>query len=82
MSFSELAQQGPPPPTQGLPCAIAVLLDKLDKPEREGLATILADRDWSHSRVFKAIEDEGHKVPRQTLERHRRNECRCAVRKS
>lgn len=78
MSFVDRAKQGPPASLQGPPCAVSVLLDKLDPDERAGLEMLLKDTEqWTNAQVLKAIIDEGHKAPRSTVERHRRRDCRC-----
>lgn len=68
--------QKPKRPT-GLPCSVAVLLRNLNNEDRAALYAAL-DGNQSSSDIYWALRDEGHKVGKQTIGRHRRGECRCA----
>lgn len=59
-------------------CGIAVLLDRLDKADRAALLQFLADRDTVTTAVIhRALAAEGHRVGKNTIERHRRGDCAC-----
>lgn len=69
----------PPRARHGMPCGVQVLLDKLaDEPsELAAFQAMLADPKWSATAIRKAVMDEGHEVPQQTIGRHRVQACRC-----
>jgi hypothetical protein len=77
MSLSDRLALGPEPVVSGSPCSVGELLRSLPNDEREALEAMLAGA-WSASAIHDAVTGEGYDVGRQTINRHRRSECRCA----
>lgn len=80
MSLAERAANPPAVRGPGMQCPIKRLLEEtLDRTEAAALRDIL-DAPWSvwpHSEVEKAIEEEGHRVGKGAVGKHRRLNCRC-----
>lgn len=77
MALSERVTTPPPAPTHGTPCSIGALLDTLEEAERAALKAMLYDLGWNATQVYDALRDEGYTVGRQSINRHRREACRC-----
>lgn len=76
MSLAERHKAGPPA-TSGR-CSIGALLRALPEDEATALQGMLDDsREWPADAVYDSLRDEGHVVGRQTIGRHRRNQCSC-----
>ena len=60
----------------GYRCRICVLLDELPKDDAEALREALLDPAVKGSWIAKALESEGHSVRQNTVQRHRRQDCR------
>lgn len=61
----------------GHPCGVASILARLDPPDRDELTVALAS-DFKGSAIAKALASRGHRISGYTIQRHRRNECRCS----
>lgn len=63
---------------KGPPCGMFVLLGNLDKADAEVLREYLGDREKVTTAVIhRALLREGHRLGKNTIERHRRGECSC-----
>lgn len=63
---------------RGPQCTVSVILDKLATPDREELATVLADDSVSSQIVSQGILAAfSLKVSQHTIGRHRRGDCLC-----
>jgi hypothetical protein len=73
----KLAQ--PPKRMHGLPCSVAVLLQRLEThpAELDAFQAMLANPSWSATAIHKAVAEEGYEVGIQTIGRHRTQSCRC-----
>jgi hypothetical protein len=59
-------------------CGMAVVYSKLDDDDRAALDSYLADREGvTTAAISRALTSEGHRVGKNTVERHRRGECSC-----
>ena len=70
----------PPAPIHGTPCSVGVLLDTLEGAELEAFKAMLGtpeQRGWSQDAIYTALTDEGYRVGRQSINRHRGGRCRC-----
>jgi hypothetical protein len=71
-----------PQTIHGLPCSVGLLLATLEGDELKALKTMLGSpqqRGWSEGDIYDALTAEGHKVGRQSINRHRGGRCRCKV---
>jgi hypothetical protein len=66
-----------PKRTQGLPCSVGALEERLEGAEADALQAMLHTLGWSGARVHAALAAEGYEVGRQTVNRHRSRSCRC-----
>jgi hypothetical protein len=78
VSLSDRLSLGPEPKVNGAPCSVGVLLRALPAEESAALRQMLDDPAWSGADIHDAVTGEGYDVGRQTVNRHRRRECRCA----
>lgn len=67
----------PPSSINGSPCSVAVLLDALPQQESDALSAMLVNPAWTNEGIWLACRDEGYHLGRQTVGRHRREQCRC-----
>ena len=80
MALAERIKQTPPP-MHGTPCSVGVLLDQLEGAEHDALLAMLGTpekRGWSQAQIYDALTAEGYTVGRQTINKHRAGQCRCA----
>lgn len=68
----------PRPNPAGLPCSVRVLLDTLQGDDLAAFQHMLGSREWSQDMIWQALADEGHRIGRQSVNRHRGGKCRCA----
>ena len=81
MSLAERVNAPPPPRRQGLPCSVGTLLSALPDAERAALQAMLDNAGlFPASRLWVELDEEGLTVGKQTINRHRRGECRCESR--
>lgn len=75
-----LADKTPPARIHGKPCSIGTALAALPPAEAAALQAMLDDRaNWPGRAIHTALNDEGITyVGRQTIDKHRRGDCRCA----
>lgn len=76
MSLTERLAGGPQPSMHGAPCSVGELLDTLPSEEAEALQQMLDD-GWPAPHIHDAVSAEGHYIGRQTINTHRRGQCRC-----
>lgn len=67
------------PPVKGPPCTMGVILSELDKDDRSALVEALIDRTVEHTTIYRVLTGNGFKVSINTVQRHRRGECRCGA---
>jgi hypothetical protein len=60
------------------PCKVRVLMDSLDKNDREILTNIMLDKRWTNEALARAINERGFNIVGITLGRHRRGACSCS----
>jgi len=77
MSLSDRLTLGPERRMTGSPCSVGALLRALPPEESTALRQMLDDSQWSGAAIYDAVSGEGYDVGRQTINRHRRRECRC-----
>ena len=85
MSLAKLVATSPPArPRTGIPCSVGNLLHTLAGDDLAALLLILygdtrarGGRGRSASEVFELLEQAGHPVSRQQINRHRGGVCRC-----
>ena len=65
------------PPRKGPPCSISVILGELDKDDRTALVEALTNPLIAHTAIYRVLADNGFRVNLNTVQRHRRGECRC-----
>ena len=59
-------------------CGMAIVYAKLTDDDREALDAFVADRDnVTTAAITRALISEGHRIGKNTVERHRRGECSC-----
>jgi hypothetical protein len=63
-------------PRIGQPCSVALLLENLDKSDREFLLGLFAS-DESHVKIARLLKANGTPVSDSVIGRHRRGECKC-----
>lgn len=61
----------------GRPCSIGALEDALTGAEADAFYAMLHGLGWSATRIYEALEAEGHHVGLQSINRHRARSCRC-----
>lgn len=63
---------------KGQPCTMGSFLASLSDTERAEVVDALTDRSVPSTALRDALVDRGHQPPAaQTMQRHRRGECRC-----
>jgi hypothetical protein len=77
MALSSRIDTPPPAQIHGHPCSIGALLDQLEGEERQALTRMLYELGWNATQVYDTLRDEGYVVGRQSINRHRRQACRC-----
>lgn len=59
-------------------CKIARILSELEAKDKQILTTALADRDkWGSLTLSRALRSRGIDLSDNTINKHRRGECRC-----
>lgn len=76
MSLTDRLDIGPEPPMHGSPCSVGLLLSALPPAEATALQHML-DTGWTARQIYDAVTGEGHMVGMQSINRHRREVCRC-----
>lgn len=76
MSLTDRLRAGPKPSMHGAPCSVGELLDTLPSEEAEALQHMLDD-GWPATKIHDAVTAEGLTCGRQTINTHRRKQCRC-----
>lgn len=71
-----------PPPNRGIPCPIAVILEQLSAEDAEALNAYMEIGMGKKGRITttaitQALNDEGFNIHYKSVERHRRQMCRC-----
>lgn len=62
---------------RGPECSVKILLDKMDKEEAKLLHKALANVQAPSTRITIALRDLGHQISSDSVQRHRRRDCRC-----
>lgn len=65
---------------KGPPCTMSVILDDLQGNDKEALVAALNDTTVMHSTIYRVLTKNGFPVSLNTVQRHRRGECRCGNR--
>jgi len=65
-------------PPKGPSCGIAIVMQTLGDKDRKTLLAALANPYAPSTRIAQALGEMGHRVSTHVVQRHRRNECRCA----
>mgnify|MGYP000088402688 CR=1 FL=1 len=60
---------------KGPGCTLCKLLNDLDAADSAALAAALADDDFTHAGIARALRESGHQIAAMTVSRHRRREC-------
>lgn len=76
MALSDRLDEAPQR-TNGLPCSVGALEDKLTGKEADAFYAMLHTLGWSARQVYDAVTAEGYDVGYQTINRHRSRACRC-----
>lgn len=66
-------------PTAGTPCSVCRVLAELEPTDRDALLVALGTperRGLPATVIYDALVADGHKVGRQTINRHRAGKCR------
>jgi hypothetical protein len=58
-------------------CSVKLLMDHLDKKDRDDLETALDDVMIQSTIIARVLERKGHKIPHTAIARHRRAGCAC-----
>lgn len=74
MSLLDEARIVASPP--GSRCSVALLTSRLDETERAELAEAIAS-DVSANAIAKALKGRGYDIFYQSINRHRRGDCKC-----
>jgi hypothetical protein len=74
MSLLDEAQQAMV--TKGSTCTVFVLLESLSPSEQAELTEALESSVQGHA-LARALNNRGHRIAGQTINRHRRQECGC-----
>jgi hypothetical protein len=74
-----LADRDPRARPNGRPCSVGTLLGELSDDDRATLEDWLADTRYSESGIWAELKAEGHLIGRQSIGRHRREQCRCVA---
>jgi hypothetical protein len=66
---------------KGPGCTVGLLLGALPPSEAEVLAAVLAagEVEYPHAVVSRVLKEQGHRIERSTIARHRRGECACGT---
>ena len=67
------------PRRKGPPCSISVILSELDKDDRTALVEALTNPLIAHTAIYRVLANNGFRVNLNTVQRHRRGECRCGA---
>lgn len=63
---------------RGPECGIALVLEDIDDKTRKTLQAALDNHHAPSTKISAALNELGHRISSHTIQRHRRNECRCA----
>ena len=61
----------------GLDCSVSVVLKSLDGKEQTALNKAIENKNIPAPHIYKALQDNGHKLSLATIYKHRRKQCRC-----
>jgi hypothetical protein len=67
------------PNQSGARCTVCRLIVELPAPDNETLRAAVDGSTYNSTQIAEALQAEGHKISRGTVQRHRRGECRGAV---
>lgn len=62
---------------RGPVCGVAMMMDDLDPADRADLETAFASVRYRGAAISKALAARGIKIAAETIQRHRRGDCRC-----
>lgn len=71
-----LAKERDRPDLRGPKCSVCTLMSVLPKGEQEALQSALSDPVFTSAAISRALRSEGHQIGSQSMQRHRRGECR------
>lgn len=60
---------------KGPGCTLCKLLADLDATDSAALKAALADEQFSHAGIARALRESGHHIAAMTVGRHRKREC-------
>ena len=65
-------------PHKGVTCAVAVMLNKLEPEEAEGVRRLIEDTEKPEASAWSLVlRNNGHTVSDDSIRRHRRKGCQC-----
>ena len=62
---------------QGPECGVRVLLESVDDAYRAELLDMLDRHGIQGTAIAAVLREDGHRISSDTVQRHRRGECRC-----
>ena len=65
-------------PPRGPECGVAIVLEQVDDKTRKTLNAAMANPHAPSTKISAALSELGHRTSAHSIQRHRRNECRCA----
>ena len=77
MKLSDLADEHPAAPVKGPPCTMGQIAERLDADDLAVLDGWMGNRSVTGSWIARQLVRAGHQVAPQTVQRHRRGECKC-----
>ena len=67
-----------PPQPKLSPCKVREVLDSLEKKDRDILVAALADPNWGHKPLARALSERGIRISDSPIRNHRSKGCSCA----
>lgn len=80
MALADALKSGPPRSHKGPACSVGLTLGLLPKGEAVAFRSMLNDDAWGHTEIDRALRDEGIRLGRHSLMRHRNGDCSCEAR--
>lgn len=76
MSLADRAKSGPASSPNR--CGVSLVMNQMPTDnEEQAFREMLQDNRWSAPALTNALLEEGYKVNKRAVERHRRHECAC-----
>jgi len=73
-AMEELASR---PSTTGFPCSVGTFLQQIKDEERASFNKILENNKIGSVSIFDMLKNNGYKVAKAAVYKHRRKQCRC-----